>query len=165
MMADGLLLETLLEDPVFSAFVFYSVMILTKMVLVQSWTTVIRFQYRVPALPEDYQKPSKDPDAKPKTGYSDLEGRYQENVQRVRRLHLNDMENIPVFVILSFFYVLTRPSLTVAVWHFRFYLVGRVLHSIVYLLALQPHRTIFYILAHIPFVSILLQLIYFVLNL
>lgn len=47
MMADGLLLETLLEDPVFSAFVFYSVMILTKMVLVQSWTTVIRFQYRV----------------------------------------------------------------------------------------------------------------------
>ena len=39
---------------------------------------------QVPPLPEDY-KPKVTADGKEKKGYSDLEGRVNENVQRVRR--------------------------------------------------------------------------------
>jgi uncharacterized MAPEG superfamily protein len=178
----SVLFQNFLNDPVFAAFMFYGVLAVAKMTFVQWWTTVIRLTNKVtlvqrtrpvdlgsgiyvqtPALPEDY-KPKVIENGKEKRGYSDLEGRVDRNVERVRRLHLNDLENIPTFFILSFFYVLTGPSLFVAVWHFRLFVLGRVLHTIAYLLALQPHRSIAYTVAHVSYVSILVQLLFFVLT-
>lgn len=37
-----------------------------------------------------------------------------EDVERVRRAHLNDLENIPAFLIASLFYVMTEPNVDVA---------------------------------------------------
>jgi glutathione S-transferase len=159
----SVLFQNFLNDPVFAAFMFYGVLAVAKMTFVQWWTTVIRLTNKTPALPEDY-KPKVIENGKEKRGYSDLEGRVDRNVERVRRLHLNDLENIPTFFILSFFYVLTGPSLFVAVWHFRLFVLGRVLHTIAYLLALQPHRSIAYTVAHVSYVSILVQLLFFVLT-
>ena len=37
------------------------------------------------------------------------------------RNHLNDMENIPVFLFLGLLYVATNPTPSVALWHFRIF--------------------------------------------
>ena len=38
---------------------------------------------------------------------------------QVRRAHLNDLENVIPFVLLSLLYVGTNPDPIVALWHFR----------------------------------------------
>ncbi|KAK2148343.1 hypothetical protein LSH36_501g01141 [Paralvinella palmiformis] len=62
------------------------------------------------------------------------------DVERIRRNHLNDMENIPPFVLIGFLYVLTSPSPEIALWHFRIFAFSRILHTVSYQLALQPWR-------------------------
>ncbi len=64
-------------------------------------------------------------------------------VERVRRNHLNDIENIIPFVLVGLFYVGTNPDRDVALWHFRIFFVSRLLHTLAYQLALpQPSRFI-----------------------
>ncbi len=65
------------------------------------------------------------------------------DVERVRRNHLNDIENIVPFVLVGLFYVGTNPDRDVALWHFRVFFVSRLLHTLTYQLALpQPSRFI-----------------------
>lgn len=54
-----------------------------------------------------------------------------EKVERVRRAHLNDLENIPAFLIAAFFYILSEPNVQVALWLIRVAVIARVLHTIV----------------------------------
>jgi glutathione S-transferase len=54
------------------------------------------------------------------------------DVERVRRNHLNDIENIVPFVLVGLFYVGTNPDRDVALWHFRIFFVSRVLHTLTY---------------------------------
>jgi glutathione S-transferase len=53
-------------------------------------------------------------------------------VERVRRNHLNDIENIVPFVLVGFFYVGTNPDRDVALWHFRIFFISRLVHTICY---------------------------------
>lgn len=76
------------------------------------------------------------------------------------RAHINDMENILPFLFLGAIYSLTGPSLVVARLHFLVFLVARVGHSIAYLLALRaPTRSLAYIVAQIPCVSMAVQIL------
>ena len=61
-----------------------------------------------------------------------------ENVERVRRAHLNDMENILPYLMASFFYVLTEPNFYAATIMFRVATIARIMHTIVY--AIYPVR-------------------------
>ncbi|XP_072017230.1 microsomal glutathione S-transferase 1-like [Amphiura filiformis] len=62
-------------------------------------------------------------------------------VERIRRCHLNDLENIIPFLIIGILYILTGPSVYAATWHFRIFVVSRFIHTIAYLLPLpQPTR-------------------------
>lgn len=54
-----------------------------------------------------------------------------ETVERVRRAHLNDLENIPAFLIAAFFYVMSEPQPDVGFWLIRIAVVARILHTIV----------------------------------
>jgi glutathione S-transferase len=54
-----------------------------------------------------------------------------ENVERVRRAHLNDLENIPAFLIAGFFYVCSEPNVTLALWLIRVAVLARIGHTIV----------------------------------
>lgn len=54
-----------------------------------------------------------------------------EAVERVRRAHLNDLENIPAFLIVALFYVMTEPQPDVALWLIRIAVIARILHTIV----------------------------------
>merc|ERR1712059_155647 len=66
-------------------------------------------------------------------------------VERVRRAHQNDIENIIPFVLLGLLYIFTNPDLATATLVFRIFTGCRVLHSIVYLLVVpQPARALTY---------------------
>jgi glutathione S-transferase len=109
--------------------VVYLVLVL-KMVAVGSYTSSIRIRRGVYATPEDYQLQGQPPK------------QADEDVERARRAHRNDLENILPFFGVAFFYCLTQPSMFMA----RIYLVGfataRVLHSVFYIRQRQPQRTI-----------------------
>jgi len=70
-----------------------------------------------------------------------------ENVERVRRAHLNDIENIVPFFCLGLLYIFTSPALPTALLVFRnrlrIFAACRIAHSIVYLLVIpQPARAL-----------------------
>lgn len=55
-----------------------------------------------------------------------------ETVERVRRAHLNDLENCIPFFIAAFFYILSEPHQEVASWLIRVAVLSRYCHTIVY---------------------------------
>ena len=61
-----------------------------------------------------------------------------EDVERVRRAHRNDLENILPFFIAGFFYVLTNPSVFIAVNLFRAAAIARIVHTSVYAVVVVP---------------------------
>ncbi|XP_023565238.1 microsomal glutathione S-transferase 1 [Octodon degus] len=67
--------------------------------------------------------------------------RTDESVERVRRAHLNDLENIVPFVGIGLLYSLSGPDLSTALLHFRIFVGARIYHTVAYLLPLpQPNR-------------------------
>ena len=55
------------------------------------------------------------------------------DVERVRRAHQNDLENIPLFLLVTHFYLTTNPSTAVATNLIRGFTCLRFMHSFVYL--------------------------------
>ncbi|KAF6037568.1 MGST1 [Bugula neritina] len=73
----------------------------------------------------------------------------------------NDLENIMPFFILAFLYCISAdPSYTAALWHFRIFFGARVLHSLCHYFAIQPLRSIFYLMAMCINVSLAFQVLY-----
>ncbi|XP_062515707.1 microsomal glutathione S-transferase 1-like isoform X1 [Corticium candelabrum] len=138
------------DNPVFAAYAFYAALLVAKMVFVQFCIIAQRMARGVPGLPEDVSLVPTFKDPKPPVN---------ENVERVRRALINDLENIPTFLIISLAYVLTRPTLSIAIWHFRLFTVGRVMHTVAYLLALQPYRSIGFTISLFVHVSVVGQII------
>lgn len=69
--------------------------------------------------------------------------RFSEDVERQRRAHLNDLENIPIFLIIAFLYILTTPTTFIAVNLIRIFAAARIIHTLVYAIyPLQPARGI-----------------------
>jgi glutathione S-transferase len=68
-------------------------------------------------------------------------------VRRAARAWLNDLENIPIFFALGIVYVLVGASPEAAPWLFLTFTTARILHTLMYLLGLQPWRTIAYAIA------------------
>jgi glutathione S-transferase len=63
-----------------------------------------------------------------------------EYVDRIRRIQLNDLENVPFFLVTAFLYVLTEPPLLLARLLLYGYVVSRLLHFAAYFTA-QTHET------------------------
>lgn len=72
--------------------------------------------------------------------------RVDDKVERVRRAHLNDMENILPYLMAGFLYVLTEPNFYAATILFRVATIARILHTVVYAIypIRQPARGISY---------------------
>lgn len=70
------------------------------------------------------------------------------DVERVRRAHLNDMENIYLFFPAALAYVLTNPDALIAIWLFRVYTASRIIHTLIYAVfpVPPPWRTIIYVI-------------------
>jgi glutathione S-transferase len=82
--------------------------------------------------PEDIRKTALNPEPNPKQ----LEP--NERVERIRRIQLNNLENLPFFLVAGLLFVLTDPSLTLARWLMYGYVVSRLLHFGAYFTA-QTH--------------------------
>ncbi|KAG5890849.1 hypothetical protein JTB14_016282 [Gonioctena quinquepunctata] len=95
------------------------------MVFMSSFTGILRFKHKAFANEED-------------TKNRHVKVKVDENVERVRRAHLNDVENIPLFFVSAFMYVLTDPSEYVAKILFLVYTAARIVHTVVYAVVVVP---------------------------
>ncbi|MEC9343170.1 MAG: MAPEG family protein [Pseudomonadota bacterium] len=122
-----------LSDPVFATYAIAAAIMILKAVSM-SWLTVVRMMQENAGLrsPEDLRKTPLNPAPDPKQ----LEP--NERVERIRRIQMNDLENLPYFLVAGLLYVLTDPSLLMARIMFYTYVVSRLLHFAAYLTA-QTH--------------------------
>lgn len=116
-----------LHDPLFATYAIAATIMILKAVSM-SWLTVARMMqvkggYRSPEdLKQTRLNPSPDPS---QLGPNDA-------VDRIRRIHLNDLENIPFFLAAGFLFVLTDPSLLLARVLLYGYVITRLLHFVAY---------------------------------
>ncbi|XP_042365355.1 prostaglandin E synthase [Plectropomus leopardus] len=142
-------MEVMMRNEVFSCFAFYGVLLVIKMYVIAIITGQVRLRKKAFANPEDALR------------HGGLQyHREDPYVERCRRAHINDIENILPFFFLGAIYCMIGPSLAVARLHFLVFFMGRVLHSVAYLLALRaPTRSLAYIIAQIPCFSMALQIL------
>nr|AFM89996.1 putative glutathione S-transferase [Callorhinchus milii] len=125
----------LMESDVFQAYATYATVVLLKMLLMGPLTGYFRVTRKAFSNPED---------ARAHVGKGEDNKKYVKtdpDVERVRRCHQNDLENIVPFIGIGLLYAMTGPDLSSALLHFRTFAVSRIFHSIAYLLPLpQPGR-------------------------
>ncbi len=122
-----------LDNPLVSTYVIAASLMVLKAASM-SWLTVLRMTqvkggYRSP---EDIRKTPMNKNPNP------AQLQPNEKVERVRRIHLNDLENLPFFLAAGFLYILTEPSLGTAKLLLYGYVVTRFLHFLAYFTA-QTH--------------------------
>lgn len=122
-----------LHNPVFATYVVAASLMILKGVGM-SWLTVVRMMQAKGGFrsPEDIRKTPLNPDPNP------VQLEPNERVERIRRIQMNDLENLPYFLIAGLLYVFTEPGLSTAQWLFYGYVLTRFAHFIAYLTA-QTH--------------------------
>ncbi|XP_053138368.1 prostaglandin E synthase [Hemicordylus capensis] len=140
----------MMENEAFASFVVFGTLLVLKMYLLAVITGQVRLRKKAFANPEDalrhggLQYHRGDPD-----------------VERCLRAHRNDMENIYPFLFLGAVYSLLRPNPVVARIHFLIFFIGRIVHTVAYLLKLRaPTRSVAYSVAQLPCFSMALQILY-----
>jgi uncharacterized MAPEG superfamily protein len=123
-----------LDNPVFRYFAVAAALLIVKM-MSQGWITVFRmlkvsggFRY-----PEDARQSPTNPHPSPTQLLPN------EYVERSRRMHGNDVENVPLFLTVGLLYVCTAPSEVVALGLFSVYALSRFAHFYV-VLAARSHE-------------------------
>nr|XP_054769615.1 microsomal glutathione S-transferase 1-like [Lytechinus pictus] len=141
------------ENEIFRLFATYATIVVIKMLWVGIWTSKYRFQNKVFANPEDIALARDDNEKlKPING--------DHNIERLRRCHVNDLENIVPFLVLGLLYIATRPSFNAASLLFRAFAFSRVFHTIAYLTPLpQPSRLLAHIIGVIVNVSMAVSIV------
>ncbi|KAI5634771.1 MAPEG family domain-containing protein [Phthorimaea operculella] len=114
------------SEPLVETFVAHSAVLALKVLGMSFLTARQRIKKKVFANEEDAVRSGA------KVKYDDPD------VERVRRAHLNDLENIPVFWIVGGLYLTTGPSPVVATWLIRAFTASRVLHTLVYAVKPMP---------------------------
>ena len=122
------------DNPVFRYYAIAAALMIVKM-MSQGWITIFRMLkvkggYRYP---EDVQRPLGNPHPSPDQLLPN------EYVKRSRRMHGNDIENIPLFLVTGLIYVCTAPSEVMAFCIFSIYVLSRFAHFYVALTA-RPHE-------------------------
>merc|ERR1712045_64322 len=120
------------EKELFEAYAFYTAIVTCKMMMMSFLTARQRFKTMTFISSEDAKQPGT------KCGTN-------EDIERVRRAHQNDIENVVPFAILGLLYIFTNPAYSTALFCFRLFAGARILHTVVYLLAIpQPARAILF---------------------
>jgi glutathione S-transferase len=122
-----------LENPVFATYVIAASIMLLKGIAM-SWLTVIRMMQVRGGFrsPEDVRRTPLNPEPHPEQLAP------SERVERIRRIQLNDLENLPYFFIAGLLYVYSQPDPTAARWVYYGYVATRLAHFAAYLTA-QTH--------------------------
>ena len=150
-----------MQDPVFATYVIAATVMILKAVAM-SWLTVVRMMqvkggYRSP---EDLRQTRLNPNPDPRQLQPD------ERVERIRRIQLNDLENLPYFLVAGFLFVLTGPSLLWAQLLLYGYVISRLLHFAAYFSA-QTHdmRATFWTVGSLILIGITLRTLWVALGL
>ncbi|KRT82963.1 hypothetical protein AMK59_4576 [Oryctes borbonicus] len=114
-----------LDDPIFRGFIFYNALLILKCMAMSALTATRRFKNKAFANPED-------------AAAQKVKVRTDDSVERVRRAHLNDLENIPIYFVASFGYMLTNPAPALALTLFRVFTAARFVHTFVYAVVVVP---------------------------
>ncbi|MCW5701891.1 MAG: MAPEG family protein [Bradyrhizobium sp.] len=122
-----------LQNPVFATYAIAASIMILKAVAM-SWLTVVRMMQEKGGFrsPEDLRQTPLNPAPDPK------QLQPNERVERIRRIHLNDLENLPFFLVAGLLFVMTSPSLLLTRWLMYGYVVSRLLHFAAYFTA-QTH--------------------------
>lgn len=108
-----------------------ALLLVLKTMAVGVFTSSLRLRKRVYASPEDYAvqglAPARERDA---------------DVERARRAHRNDLENVLPFLAVGPIYALSGPTDAGAWTCFVGFTTARILHTIFYLSGAMPHRTL-----------------------
>ena len=113
-----------IKDPVLQTYVIAASIMSLKMLL-QAWVTVY-WMIRVKGgylHPEDIKKTGLNPDPNPE------QLKPHPDVERSRSMQRNDMESVPVFLIMGFLFTLTHPALGVTQLLMYGYVISRLLHA------------------------------------
>lgn len=142
-------MNPVLDLPAFAPLVIFSVLLALKMGAVAFITANERRKGKVVINPEDV---GVNPGSH--AGTEEAPG-----TLRAKRAHLNDVENIPVFLVLALLFTLIGSSATEGWAYFGVYFVARTLHTIFYLRAMQPWRTAMFALGQLTQLGIIVQLV------
>jgi glutathione S-transferase len=123
-----------LQNPVFAAYAIAASLMILKTVAM-SWLTVVRMMQAKGGFraPEDLRKTPFNPQPDPTQLAPD------ERVERIRRIQMNDLENVPFFLAAGLLFVFTQPSPLLAQWLFYGYVATRFAHFAAYVSA-QSHE-------------------------
>lgn len=141
--------ESFLALPGFAALAICSVLLVLKMGAVAFVTANVRRRSGVVVNPED---------ARVNPG-SHVEAEEAPATLRAKRVHLNDVENIPAFLILATIFTLSGASSAAAWSYFGTYLAMRTLHTICYFRGLQPWRTAAFGVGQLVQLGMMVQLV------
>lgn len=115
------------DDPVFATYAIAASLVILKY-LGHGWLTVFAMLRSSGGFlnPEDANRGLANPVPRP--------GQLDQNafVERTRRMHRNDMENAPAFLVAAFLFVLTEPPLLLAQVLCYGYVATRFVHALVY---------------------------------
>jgi glutathione S-transferase len=114
-------------NPVFATYAIAAAIMVLKGVAM-SWLTVVRMTTENAGFrnPEDGRKTPLNP--KP----HDQQLLPNERVERIRRIQMNDLENLPYFLVAGLLYVTTMPPLWLAQVLFYGYVATRLAHFVAY---------------------------------
>jgi uncharacterized MAPEG superfamily protein len=82
-----------------------------------------------------------------------------EAVQRASRAWRNDLENIPIFLILAWIYVSAGLSVTAFVIYCIVFMAARIVHTICYINSIQPWRTAAFTLGALAMLALIIHLL------
>ncbi len=122
------------DNPVFATYVFAATLMIVK-IMGQGWITVYRMMKVGGGFlnPEDRAKGWTNP--APRPGQLDPD----DYVERSRRMHRNDTENIPAFLVAGLLFVVADPPLWVAQCLLYGFVAARLAHFWAYITA-KPHE-------------------------
>ncbi|XP_030382343.1 microsomal glutathione S-transferase 1 [Scaptodrosophila lebanonensis] len=120
------------DNPIFCCYLFWATALVVKMLFMSLLTALQRFRYKIFPNHEDLF-------------FKNVEVQFDDpHVERVRRAHRNDLENILPYFIMALMYICTNPSQVVACNLFRVAAIARFIHTLVYAIypIPQPARII-----------------------
>ena len=120
----------LLTQPAMRLYVICAAILVLKMWLTANGTGMLRMRKGVFITPEDYAMVGASP------------GGPDEQIERVRRAHMNDLENILPFLVVGFLLAASGASYRLVWWLFVPFTAARILHTLLYAAGIQPWRTI-----------------------
>ncbi|NOY94103.1 MAG: MAPEG family protein [Deltaproteobacteria bacterium] len=139
-------MQEFLDSMAFRVFAAVSAALVLKLVGLAYLTGIGRMREQGYANPEDAKL------FKGQTGE-------QEFTQRVQRAHRNSLENEPLFILLGLLWVfLGAHTGTIQIYAYTFFF-ARVVHSLTYLLKLQPWRTLSYGVASLCLIGMSVQVL------